>query len=54
MLLLVGAMILYQTSNVIHHYHTSQYVAAALGLFSSLATLFWYVLRLLMSLTSRN
>ena len=54
MLLLVGAMILYQTSNVIHHYHTSQYVAAALGLFSSLATLFWYVLRLLMSLSSRN
>jgi FtsH-binding integral membrane protein len=49
MLLLVGAMILYQTSNVIHHYHTSQYVAAALGLFSSLATMFWYVLRLLLS-----
>jgi len=54
MLLLVGAMILYQTSNVIHHYHTSQYVAAALGLFSSLATLFWYVLRLLMSFSSRD
>ncbi|RYD29863.1 MAG: permease [Verrucomicrobiaceae bacterium] len=49
MLLLVGAIILYQTSNVIHHYHTNQYVAASLALFSSITTLFWYVLQLLMS-----
>lgn len=49
MLLLVGAIILYQTSNVIHHYHTDQHVAASLALFSSIATLFWYVLQLLMS-----
>ncbi len=49
MLLLVGATILYQTSNVMHHYHTTQHVAAALALFASLATLFWYVLQLLMS-----
>jgi FtsH-binding integral membrane protein len=39
-------MILYDTSNVLHHYHTDQHVAAALELFASLATLFWYVLRL--------
>ena len=54
MLLLAGGMILYQTSNVIHHYQTSQYVAASLALFASLALLFWYVLRLLMSLNSRD
>lgn len=54
MLLLVGGMILYQTSNVIHHFHPSQYVAASLALFASLATLFWYVLRLMMSLSSRD
>lgn len=49
MILVVGGCILYQTSNVIHHYHTSQYVAASLALFASIATLFWYVLQLLMS-----
>ena len=54
MILLVGGCILYQTSNVIHHYHTSQYVAASLALFASIATLFWYVLQLLMSLSSRD
>ena len=54
MILLVGGMILYQTSNIIRHYHTSQYVAASLALFASIATLFWYVLQLLMSLNSRD
>lgn len=54
MLLLVGGTILYQTSNIIHHYNTSQYVAASLALFASIATLFWYVLRLLMQLNSRD
>lgn len=49
MLLLVGGTILYQTSNVMLHFHTSQYVAASLTLFASIATMFWYVLRLLMS-----
>ncbi|MES2709128.1 MAG: Bax inhibitor-1 family protein [Verrucomicrobiota bacterium] len=49
MLLLVGGTILYQTSNVIHHYNTNQYVAASLALFASIATLFWYVLQLLLS-----
>ena len=49
MLLLVGGMILYQTSNIIHHYNPNQYVAASLALFASIATLFWYVLQLLMS-----
>ena len=44
--------ILYDTSNVLHHYHTSQYVAASLALFSSVVLLFWYVLRLVMMFSS--
>ena len=50
MIALMCGFILYETSNVLHHYHTSQHVAAALAIFASLATLFWYVIRLLMSL----
>lgn len=46
--------ILYDTSNVLHHYHTSQYVAASLALFASVVLLFWYVLRLLMSFSSND
>lgn len=45
MIVLMCGYILYDTSNVLHHYHTGQYVAASLALFSSLATLFWYVLQ---------
>jgi uncharacterized protein len=54
---MIGLMclwILYDTSNVLHHYHTNQYVVASLALFASLVTLFWYVLRLLMYLQSRD
>lgn len=50
MVVFAGAAILYQTSNVIHEYREDQYVAASLGLFASVALLFWYVLRILMSL----
>jgi FtsH-binding integral membrane protein len=39
--------ILYHTSNIMLHYRTSQHVAAALALFSSVMLLFWYVLRVL-------
>lgn len=39
--------ILYDTSNVMLRYHTSQHVAAALALFASVMLLFWYVLRIL-------
>ncbi len=46
--------ILYDTSNVLHHYRTDQHVAASLALFASVALLFWYVLRLVMSFTSRD
>lgn len=47
---LASGYILYQTSNVLHHYDTHQYVAAALALFSSVAMLFWYILRILLAL----
>jgi FtsH-binding integral membrane protein len=43
---LAGASILYDTSNVLHHFPEDRYVAAALELFSSVALLFWYVLRI--------
>jgi FtsH-binding integral membrane protein len=49
MVLLAAGAILYSTSNIIHHYNTNQYVAASLGLFASVALLFWYVLRIVMS-----
>lgn len=46
MVLLMAGFILYETSNVLHHYSTTEHVAAALAVFSSLTTLFWYVLQL--------
>lgn len=44
-----GAAILYDTSNVIHHFPEDRYVGASLELFASLALMFWYVLQLFMS-----
>ena len=49
MVLVASISILYNTSNVLHSYRTSQYVAAALSLFASVALMFWYVLRLFMA-----
>ena len=49
MVLLAAGSILYQTSNMLHHYRTDQYVAASLGLFGALMLLFWYILRIFMS-----
>ena len=46
---LAGGAILYDTSNVLHHYPEDRYVAASLQLFASVALMFWYVLRLFMS-----
>ena len=46
---LAGAAILYDTSNVLHHYPEDRYVAASLQLFASVAMMFWYVLRIFMS-----
>lgn len=53
MILLASGYILYDTSNVLHHYRVDQYVAASLALFAAVALLFWYVLRLLMELNRR-
>ena len=46
---LAGGAILYDTSNVLHHFPEDRYVGAALQLFASVALLFWYVLQLFMS-----
>ncbi len=52
-ILLMAGYILYQTSLVMSYFPPSGYVAAALMLFSTVATLFWYVLRILMELNRR-
>lgn len=44
-----GAAILYDASEVIHHYPEDRYVGAALQLFASVALMFWYVLRIFIS-----
>jgi len=54
MVALLSGFILYETSNVLLHHRTDQYVAAALMLFSSVATLFWYILRILIILSDRR
>jgi FtsH-binding integral membrane protein len=48
MVVLMAGYILYYTSNVLHHYPVGSHVAAALALFSAVATLFWYILQILM------
>lgn len=49
MVVFASAAVLYQTSNILHEYREGQHVAAALGLFASVALLFWYVLRIVMA-----
>jgi len=49
MVVLAGAAILYDTSNVLHHYPEDRYVGAALQLFASVALMFWYVLRIFLA-----
>ncbi len=51
---LMCGYILYETSAMMHHMRTDQYVAASLALFSSLATLFYYILRIVMATQSRD
>lgn len=46
MVALAGASILYQTQNIIRRYPATAYVGAAVGLFGSLMTMFWYILRI--------
>lgn len=49
MVAFAGTAILYQTSNVLHQFNTSQHVAASLALFASIALLFWYILHIFSS-----
>lgn len=44
MVAFAASAILYNTSNIMREYHTSQHIAAALSLFASVALLFWYIL----------
>lgn len=45
---LASGYILYDTSNILHHYRTDQHVGAALALFSSVMLLFWYIIQIFM------
>jgi len=49
MVAFAGTAILYETSNVLHRYHTTQHVAASLTLFAAIALLFWYILNIFSS-----
>ncbi len=49
MVAFAGAAILYDTSNILHHFPEDRYVGAALELFASVALMFWYVLRIFIS-----
>lgn len=49
MVVLAAGFVLYDTSNVLRHFHEDQYVGAALELFASVALMFWYIVQLFMS-----
>ncbi|MGY9082864.1 MAG: Bax inhibitor-1/YccA family protein [Acidimicrobiales bacterium] len=46
---LSGAAILYQTQNIIRNFPANAHVAAAVQLFGSVMTMFWYILRIFAS-----
>jgi FtsH-binding integral membrane protein len=52
-ILVMAGYVLYQTSLVMSYFPPTAHVAGALMLFSTIATLFWYVLQLLMELNRR-
>lgn len=54
MVVFASAAILHDTSKVMKHYSTQHYVAASLELFASVALLFWYILRIVMAMSSRR
>lgn len=49
MVLLAAGSILYQTSQMVHHYEKDQHVLASLGLFASFMLLLWYIIRIFLS-----
>ncbi|NVB85213.1 MAG: permease [Kofleriaceae bacterium] len=52
-ILLMAGYILYQTSLVMSYFPPTAHVAASLMLFSTIATLFWYVLQFIISMRER-
>lgn len=54
MVLLAAGYVLYYTSQVLAHYRPEQHVAAALALFSAVALMFWYVIRVMMEIYGRR
>lgn len=54
MVALAAAFIIYDTSNVMHHYRSDQYVAASLELFASVALMFFYILRIFLESSRRD
>jgi len=54
MVALMSGFILFETSQIMLYHRTDQPVAAALSLFASVATLFFYILRILLILNSRD
>ena len=44
-----GAAVLYDTSNIMHHYPQDRYVGASMALFASIALMFWYILQLFLN-----
>ncbi len=46
MIAFAGGAVLYDTSNVLHHFPEDRYVGASMQLFASIALMFWYILRL--------
>lgn len=52
MIALLSLKILYDTSLLLNYFPPTHYVSAALMLFATVATLFWYIIQLLMRLRS--
>lgn len=53
MIALLSLKILYDTSLLLNYFPPTHYVSASLMLFSTVATLFWYIINLLMSMRER-
>jgi FtsH-binding integral membrane protein len=50
MVVFASGYVLYYTSQVLAHWRPTQHVAASLALFSAVALMFWYVLRIVIAL----
>lgn len=46
--LIMSGFVLYDTSNILHRYHTDEYVAGALDLFLDFYLMFWYIVQIFM------